>query len=150
TWSSPTVIAVKQATSVIPIVFAAAGDPVSAGLVASLARPGGNVTGLSGQQSELSGKRLGLVREVVPALRRLAIIGIADNPTIAMEMGNAQTAARMLGLDAVTLEIRRVEDIAPAFEALEGRADALYVCNDPLVTANRVRISTLALGARLP
>ena len=150
TYATPPVIAAKQATSVIPIVFAVAGDPVNTGLVASLARPGGNVTGLSVQQTELAGKRLELLREVVPGLRRLAIMGNADNPATVLEMGEAQAAARTLGLEVITFEIRRAEDIAPAFEALKGRADALYVCNDPLVNTNRIRINTLALGARLP
>src|SRR5215475_2126843 len=150
TYATPPVIAAKRATSVIPIVFAVAGDPVNAGLVASLARPGGNVTGLSAQQRDLVGKRLELLREVVPGLRRLAIMSNADNPGTVMEMGDVLTTARTLGLDVVTLEIRRAEDIAPAFEALKGRADALYVCNDPLVNTNRVRINTSALGARLP
>jgi putative ABC transport system substrate-binding protein len=150
TYATPPVIAAKRATSVIPIVFAVAGDPVNAGLVASLARPGGNVTGLSAQQRDLVGKRLELLREVVPGLRRLAIMSNADNPGTVLEMGDVLTTARTLGLDVVTLEIRRAEDIAPAFEALKGRADALYVCNDPLVNTNRVRINTSALGARLP
>jgi putative tryptophan/tyrosine transport system substrate-binding protein len=150
TYATPPVIAAKQATSVIPIVFAVAGDPVNAGLVASLARPGGNVTGLSVQQRDLAGKRLELLREVVPGLRRLAIMSNADNPGTVLEMGDVLTTARTLGLDVVTLEIRRAEDIAPAFEALKGRADALYVCNDPLVNTNRIRINTSALGARLP
>jgi putative tryptophan/tyrosine transport system substrate-binding protein len=150
TYATPPVIAAKQATSVIPIVFAVAGDPVNAGLVASLARPGGNVTGLSVQQRDLAGKRLELLREVVPGLPRLAIMSNADNPGTVLEMGDVLTTARTLGLDVVTLEIRRAEDIAPAFEALKGRADALYVCNDPLVNTNRIRINTSALGARLP
>ena len=144
------VVAAKQATSVIPIVFAAAGDPVGTGLVASLARPGGNVTGLSIQQTDLAGKRLELLREVVPGLRRLAIMANVGNPAAVLEMGEVQAAARTLGLEVATLEIRRAEDIAPAFEALKGRADALYVCADPLVNTNRIRINTLALGARLP
>ena len=144
------VLAAKQATSVIPIVFAAAGDPVGTGLVASLARPGGNVTGLSIQATDLAGKRLELLREVVPGLRRLAIMANVGNPAAVLEMGEVQAAARTLGLEVVTLEIRRAEDIAPAFEALKGRADALYVCADPLVNTNRIRINTLALGARLP
>src|SRR5262245_33164766 len=150
TYATPPVIAAKQATSVIPIVFAAAGDPVNAGLVASLAHPGGNVTGLSVQQGDLAGKRLELLREVVPGLRRLAIMSNADNPGTVLEMGDVLTTARTLGLDVVTLEIRRAEDIAPAFQALKGRADALYVCNDPLINTNRIRINTSALGARLP
>ena len=144
------VVAAKQATSVIPIVFAAAGDPVGTGLVASLARPGGNVTGLSIQTTDLAGKRLELLREVVPGLRRLAIMANVGNPAAVLEMGEVQAAARTLGLEVVTFEIRRAEDIAPAFEALKGRADALYVCADPLVITNRIRINTLALGARLP
>jgi putative tryptophan/tyrosine transport system substrate-binding protein len=150
TYATPPVIAAKQATSVIPIVFATAGDPVDTGLVASLAHPGGNVTGLSAQQTELAGKRLELLREVVPGLRRLAIMGDADNPATVLEMDEAQAAARKLGLETTTSEIRRAEDIAPAFNALKGRADALYVCNDPLVNTNRIRINTSALGARLP
>ena len=108
TYGTPAVAATKQATAVIPIVFAVAGDPIGSGLVASLPRPGGNVTGLSLQKTDVADKRL------------------------------------------ATFEIRRAEDIAPTFEALKGRADALYVCGDPLVDSNRVRIITLALGARLP
>jgi ABC-type uncharacterized transport system substrate-binding protein len=144
------VVTAKQATSVIPIVFAVAGDPVGTGLVASLARPGGNVTGLSNQSADLAGKRLELLREVVPSLRRLAILANAGSPIGVLEMREAQAAARTLGLEVVTSEIRRVEDIAPAFETLKDRAEALYVASDPLVTTNRIRISTLALGARLP
>src|SRR5262245_22992266 len=150
TYATPPTIAAKQATSVIPIVFAVAGDPVNTGLIASLAHPGGNVTGLSVQQTELAGKRLELFREVVPGLRRLAIMGNAENPATVLEMEGAQAAARKLGLEVTTSEIRRVEDIAPAFDALKGRAEALYVCNDPLVNTNRIRINMSALGARLP
>jgi putative ABC transport system substrate-binding protein len=144
------VVTAKQATSVIPIVFAVAGDPVGTGLVASLARPGGNVTGLSNQSADLAGKRLELLREVVPSLRRLAILANAGSPIGVLEMREAQAAARTLGFEVATVEIRRAQDIAPAFDALKGPADALYVCSDPLVTTNRVRINTLALGARLP
>ena len=144
------VVAAKQATSDIPIVFAAVGDPVGTGLVASLARPGGNVTGLSLQATDLAGKRLGLLREVIPGLRRLAIMANADAPPAVLEMVEVQATARALGLEVSTHEIRRPEDIAPALESLNGRAEALYVCNDPLVTTNRIRINTLALGMRLP
>jgi ABC-type uncharacterized transport system substrate-binding protein len=142
--------AAKQATVVIPIVFAIATDPVGSGLVASLARPGGNVTGLSLQQSDLAGKRLELSRELVPRLRRLAIIGNVGFPQTVLEMGEVQAAARTLGFAVTPLEIRRAEDIAPAFAALKAQADALYVVGDPLVAANRTRIITFALGARLP
>ena len=144
------VLAAKQVTSVIPIVFAAANDPIGTGLVPSLARPGGNVTGLSSQAADLAGKRLELLREVVPGLRHLAIMSNAGYPAAVLEMGEAESAARTVGLDVVRLEIRRAQDIAPAFEALKGRADALYVCIDALANANRIRINTSALGARLP
>jgi len=147
---TPAILAAKQATSVVPIVFATAGDPVGSGLVASLARPGGNVTGLSLQQTDLASKRLELLREVVPGLRRLAILGNVGNPVVVLEMGEVQTAAHTLGLEGVTFEIRRAEDIAPAFEALKGRTDAIYVVAEPLVLTNRARIHTLATAARLP
>jgi putative ABC transport system substrate-binding protein len=143
-------IAAKQATSVIPIVFGGAGDPVGTGLVASLARPGGNVTGLSNQSADLTAKRLELLREVVPSLRRLGILANIGNPASVLELGQVQAAAPVLGLDLVILEIRRAEDIAPAFEALEGRAEALYVVIDPLLNTNRMRINTSVLGAGLP
>ena len=150
TSGTPQVLAAKQATSVIPIVFATAGDPVGTGLVTSLARPGGNVTGLSNQMLDLAGKQLELLREVVPNLRRLAIIANVANPAVVLEIAEAQAAARVLGLEVVIPEIRRAEDIAPAFKALEGRAQALYVIPDALVITNRARIHTLAMGVRLP
>jgi putative tryptophan/tyrosine transport system substrate-binding protein len=146
TYATPPAIAAKEATAVIPIVCAVMGDPVGAGLVASLPRPGGNVTGLSNQSADLAGKRVEHLREVVPGLRRLAVLANVSNPVSGVEMGEVQA----LGLDVVTLEIRRGEDIAPAFETLKGRAQALYVAGDPLMITNRVRINTLALGARLP
>jgi putative tryptophan/tyrosine transport system substrate-binding protein len=150
TSGTPQVLAAKQATAVIPIVFAAAGDPVDTGLVASLARPGGNVTGLSLQQTDVAGKRLELLREVVHGLRRLVIIGNVGNPFTVQEIREVQAAASTLGLEVATPEIRRAEDIAPAFDALKGRADALYVCLDTVLISNRIRINTLALVARLP
>src|SRR5262249_7297574 len=119
-------------------------------LVASLARPGGNVTGLSNQAADLAAKRLELLREVAPGLRRLAIMANIDYPAVVLEMREFQAAAGTLGLEVATLEIRRGEDIVPAFEAIEGRTDALYVCADPLVVTHQVRINTLALAARLP
>jgi putative ABC transport system substrate-binding protein len=148
--SAAPVVAAKQATSVIPIVIASAADPVGTGLVASLARPGGNVTGLSVQMTDLAGKRLELLREVVPGLRRLAIMVNPGASAAILEINEAQAAAKMLGLDIAAFEIRRAEDIVPAFEALKGRAEALYVVADPLITSNRLRINILALGARLP
>jgi putative tryptophan/tyrosine transport system substrate-binding protein len=148
TWSTPTALAAKQATPAIPIVFAIAGDPVGNGLVASLARPGGNVTGLSVQLADLAGKRLELLREFIPGLRRLAIMGNVGNPFIVLEMSETQAAARTLGLEVATLKIRRPQDIASSFESL--KADALYVAADPVLSTNRVRVVTLALSARLP
>jgi len=142
--------AAKQATTVIPIVFAVALDPVAGGLVASLARPGGNVTGLSLQGLDLAGKRLELVGKLVPGLSRLAIMVVAGSPATALEMVELQAAARTLGIEVAPLEIRRAEDIAPALEALKVQADALYVMDDALVITNRTRITALALGARLP
>jgi putative tryptophan/tyrosine transport system substrate-binding protein len=150
THSNPLVVAAKQATSTIPIVFGAAGDPVSTGLVASLARPGGNVTGLSLQQTDTAGKRLELLREVVPGFRRLGIMAKVDNPGAALEMADVEAAARALGIEFTLAEIRRAADIASAFEALKERADALYVCNDPFMNANATRINTLAAAMRLP
>ena len=144
------VVAAKEATSVIPIVFPIAGDPVGSGLAVSLARPGGNVTGLSALGVDLAAKRLELLREVLPRLRRLAVMANVGASGAKLEMGEVQAAARTLGLEVVPLPIRRADDIAPAFEALKDRADALYVCSDPLVNTTRIRINTLVLGARLP
>jgi ABC-type uncharacterized transport system substrate-binding protein len=143
-------MAVKKATSTIPIVFASAGDPVGTGLVTSLARPGGNVTGLSNLQTDLGGLRLELLREVVPAFNRVAVLGNVDSPLIRLEIEGVEAAAAKLGLDALRLEVRRAEDIIPSIEAVKGAADALYVCSDPFVTTQRVRINTLAVSARLP
>jgi len=144
------VVAARQATSVIPIVFAGTGDPVGSGLVASLARPGGNATGLSIQQPDTAGKQLEFLREVVPRLRRLAIMANVGNPGAVSDMREIQATAGTLGLEVVLLKLQRAEDIALAFDALKGQADALYVCTEPLVFTNRIRINTLALGARLP
>jgi putative ABC transport system substrate-binding protein len=131
-------------------VFAAAGDPVGTGLVASLARPGGNITGLSIQQTDLASKRLEILRELLPGLRTLAILVDTGAPNSVLERGEVQTAAQTLGLATVTSEVQRVEDIAPAFDALKGRAEALYVCSSPLLTTNRIRVNNLALGMRVP
>src|SRR5262245_54682460 len=142
------VLAAKQATLLIPIVFAVAGDPVATGLVASLARPGGNVTGLSMLNTELVGKRLELLRELVPKLRQLAIIVDAGFPDGVLEMGDLRALAATVGLVVTISEVRRTEDIVPAFEKFIGRAEALYVVGAPLLTTNRARISSLAIGAR--
>ncbi len=141
---------IKQATTVIPIVFAVGIDPLGSGLVASLAQPGGNVTGLSIQADEFAGKRLEFARELVPRLHRLAIMFNIGNAQPVLEMGETQAAARMLGIEVAPLVIQRAEDITPAFQGLKTRADALYVAVDQLMVANRASILTSALGARLP
>ena len=142
--------ALKQLTSAIPIVFAAATDPVGSGLVASLARPGGNVTGLSMQTTELVSKRCELLREIIPDLRRMAVMGNVGYSAIPLEMREAEVAARTLGLEIDTAELRRAADISPAFDVFKSGVQALYVCVDALVNANSVRINTLAAGAHLP
>jgi putative ABC transport system substrate-binding protein len=144
------VVAAKQATSIIPIVFATVGDPVGSGLVKTLAQPGGNVTGLSPLGTDLAAKRLELLRELLSDLRQVGVLSNADNPSSVADLVEIQAASRTLGLAVTPVQIRRPDDIAPAFEALKGRADALYVLPDPLVNANRLRINILALGARWP
>jgi putative ABC transport system substrate-binding protein len=143
--------ALKRATTTIPIVFAIGRDPIGEGLVTSLARPGGNVTGLSTQVTDLAGKRLQLLREIVPGLRKLAILAEIEDAAAQLERSEAEAAARKLGLEVIALDIRRHdEDLASKFEAVRGRADALYVGTGGLVTLNRARIFTLALATRLP
>jgi putative ABC transport system substrate-binding protein len=143
-------LAAKQATTVIPIVFPVTGDPIGTGLVASLARPGGNVTGLSNQARDLGAKRLEILREVSPGLRRVALLANAGYAAGAAEMSEIEEAGRTLGVDIVPSEVRGTEDIAAAFSALKARVDALYVVGDPLMQLNRIRINTFALVAGLP
>jgi putative tryptophan/tyrosine transport system substrate-binding protein len=147
---TPQILAAKEATSTIPVVFVGAGDPLGTDLVASLARPGGNLTGLSLQQTDTSTKRLELLREVVPGLRRLAILAHVGSPNAVLEMDEIQRTAGALSVEVVALKIRQAAEIAPAVETIKGRVDALYVASAPLLTTNRVRINTLALAARLP
>lgn len=144
------VLAAKRAAPQTPIVIASAGDPVGNGLVASLARPGGNVTGFSVQLIDTAGKRIDLLREIVRGFRRLAILGNSANPSVALEFGTAEAEARAVGLDTIRPEFRRPEDIPSAISALNAGSDALYVCVDPLMTAHRVGINTRALAAKLP
>ena len=144
------VIAAKRATSTIPIVFAAVGDPVGIGVVASLSRPGGNVTGLSLQSADLAGKRLEILREIIPGLRRVVVLTNADSPNAALEIREVQSAAQTLGFDVVFEKIRRAEDIAPALAVPKAGTDALYVQTDPIFNTHRSRIMALALDARVP
>jgi putative ABC transport system substrate-binding protein len=150
TGGTSAVLAVERATSVIPIVFATAGDPVGTGLVASLSHPGGNVTGLSNQQTDLAGYRLELLRDVVPNIRHVALLGNVASPNVVLEMNAVQAAAVKLGVEIIKLEIQKAEEIDSAIESVKGRADALYVCTDPLMTVNQVRISTWAIRQRIP
>jgi len=143
-------LAAKKATALIPIVFPIAADPVGVGVVASLAQPGGNVTGLSTLGADLAAKRFEILRDVFPRLDRLAVMANVGGPGAVLEMHEFHEAARTFHLEVIPLEIRRTEDIAPAFESLKGRVDALYVVGDPLANVNRVRINTFALVARLP
>jgi putative ABC transport system substrate-binding protein len=148
--ATPAVLAAKQASSVIPIVFTTVTDPVVTGLVASMARPGGNVTGLSQQTTQLGGKRLDLLREILPRLRQVAVIYNPANPSTVSEMEEVRVAARTLGLEIAALEVRRAQDVAPGINLLKGRAEALYVLTDPFVAINQLQINALALEARLP
>jgi putative tryptophan/tyrosine transport system substrate-binding protein len=150
TSGTPTVMAAKRATKSIPIVFAAAGDPVGTGLVASLAHPGGNVTGMSNGQTDLAGKRLDVLREAVPGLGKLAILGNRASANVRLEMDAIQKRARKLGIATLICDIRRQPQIAPAIKRLKGKADALYVCTDPFIVHHGVSINTLATGLKLP
>jgi putative tryptophan/tyrosine transport system substrate-binding protein len=147
---TPPTIATMRATATIPIVFVGAGDPLGTGLVASLAKPGGNVTGLSNQNRDVAGKRLALLRELVPDLRRLGILGNPDNPSEMLEARDVAAWAAAAGLDATALEIRQMRDIDSALDGLKGPGLGLYVTAGPLTNANALRINTLALVARLP
>jgi len=150
THATPNILAAKQVTSVVPIVFPSAGDPVGNKLVTSLARPGGNVTGLSVQSSELAQKVVDLLRDFLPKHSRLAMMHHIGNPVTALQTDAVKAAAGRFGLDVAIVEVRRAEDIAPAIEALKGRADALIVPSDPLYNTNRIQINSWALKAQLP
>ena len=150
TSATPAAIAAKRATSTIPIVFTLLTDPVVTGLVQSMARPGGNITGLTQQASELGGKRLDLLREIVPGLAHVAVMFNSDNPSTVSELREVRAAARSLGLEIAAIDVRRGADIAPAIESINGKAEALYVLTDPIMIVNQVQINSLALDARLP
>ena len=150
TCASAPVLAAKRTTATIPIVFAAQMDPVGAGVVTSLARPGGNITGMSIQQTDTAGKRIELLREVAPKLARLAVMANAGAPGAMLEMREVVTTARNLKLEAIPIEVRQADEIFSSIESLKNRADALYVATDPLMFNNRVRINALAQTQLLP
>jgi putative ABC transport system substrate-binding protein len=143
-------LAAKRVTSTIPIVFAVAADPLGGGYVSSLSHPGGNVTGSSVQASDTATKRLGLLREAIPGLRRLAILVNLNYPAAVRETSEVETAARSVGVESVRGEVRRVEDITPTIEGLKGSVDALYVCTDSFFNSNRGLINSTAIAAKLP
>ena len=147
---TPAIVAARKATAVIPIVFPIASEPVGDGLVASLARPGGNVTGLSNQQPDLAGKRLEILREIIPGLSQLAVLANGHSPIAILNVGEVQAAAPKLGVEVNTLDVKRADDLAPAIDQLKGRTQAIYVVGDSFVFDNQVQINTLALVARLP
>ena len=150
TSSSNDSVVMKRVAPQIPMVFALSSAPVGLGLVASLARPGGNVTGLSLQSTDAAGKRIQLLREIVPQLHQLAVLGNPSSSNVMPEVSEVQSAARTLGIDVTTSEVRQTADVNSAFELLKNRTDAVYIVPDPLVNMNRILIGTLALGARLP
>ena len=130
---TPAIVEAKKVTTVIPIVFPIASDPVGDGLVASLARPGGNLTGLSTQQLDLAGKRLEILREIIPGLSRVAVLANGDNLIATLNVGEVQGAAPKLGLEVNTLDVKRADDIAPAIDQLKGRTQAIYAVGDHFV-----------------
>src|SRR6516164_9731024 len=150
TWASAPVLAAKRATPTIPIVFAAQMDPVGAGVVASLARPGGNVTGMSIQQTDTAGKRIELLREITPKLARLAVMANADAPGAMLEMQEVATTARTLGLEVIPIEVSQAGEVFSSIESIRDRADALYVATDPLIFSNRIAINEMAQRQRTP
>ena len=150
TWASAPVLAAKRATTTIPIVFAAQMDPVGAGVVASLARPGGNITGMSIQQTDTAGKRIELLREVVPRLARLAVMANSGAPGAMIEMREVATTARTLGLEVIPIEVSQAGEIFSSIESIKDRVEALYVATDPLIFSNRIEINAMAQRQRTP
>lgn len=140
----------RRATSTIPIVFAAYSDPVASGLAKSLARPGGNVTGLTVQPSDLASKRIDLLREIVPNLRRFSALANVASSGFSQEIEGIRAAAAALKIEANIFELRTSDDIAPALAQLKGRTDALYVLSEPLVNANRVQIIETVTAEKIP
>ena len=148
--SGSAVPTLMKATSTIPIVFGIDGDPVGRGLVASLSRPGGNVTGMSALAPDVAGKRAELLRELLPQFRRLAVLGNAAFASYSQEVEELQTAGKKLGFEVVSAPIRRPDDIASAFASIKGNVDAVYLAGDALVTSQQQQINARALDAGLP
>jgi len=151
TRGTPAALAARNATKTIPVVMASSGDPVGAGLVASLARPGGNVTGLSNYNVEIYGKRVEILKELLPKLTRIAGLFNMGNPVLPIQWQVAERTARMLGMQAQLLDVRRPEDLTQGFDAAaREHAEALVVALDGLTQANLPQIAELATRHRLP
>src|SRR5215510_15365631 len=150
TSGTPAVMAAQRATSTIPIIFATAGDPVGNNLVASLARPGGNVTGLSTLGADLAGKRLELLKEVVPGVSRIAVLSNPTNQSVPALLSETEIAAQSLGVQIQFLEARVPNELNKVFVAIKDRPSALMVMPDPMLFAQRKRLSDLAGESRLP
>ena len=151
TRGTPAVMAAKNATGTVPIVMAASGEPVETGVIAGLARPGGNVTGLSALSTKLVAKRLELLRETVAGIRRIALLANMGNPSVPAQWEEFKTAAPLLGFEAQLLDVRKPEDIVRAFDtAIAQRADAICVPNDTVTLTNRGQVVELAAKHRLP
>ena len=149
--NAPAIQAAMRATTTIPIVMVSLGDPVAAGFVASLARPGGNITGLSGFSPELSGKQLELLKEVVPNVARVALLANPTNPHTPFIVSEAEMAARALGVQLHLLEVREPNELGSVFAAMTtARANALLVLPDPMLSGQSGRIVELAAQSRLP
>jgi putative ABC transport system substrate-binding protein len=144
------ILALKRAMPATPIVFAVTADPVGAGLVDSLAHPGGTMTGLSSQGADYGGKQVDLLREIVPNLHRVGAIANGESPGALSEMRGFESAAKAAGLEFSRFEIRNADDIAPAFAAMRGKIDALDVVPDPLTTAHRQQLIAPAAESRIP
>ena len=150
-WATPTVIAVRRAISTIPIVMVSVGDPVSSGFVESLARPGGNITGVSIVTSDLSAKLIGLFTQMVPSMRRIGIVTNSHNPNVALQLRTSEDVARKLGLDAQIVEARTSEEFERGFASLKtAHVDGVVVLSDPVVVEYRKKIAELAIAAKLP
>jgi putative ABC transport system substrate-binding protein len=142
--------AARKATSKTPVVVALMSDPVGTGLVSSLARPGGNITGMSIQSTDLAGKRIELLKEALPAMRNLGILAYVDYAGTMLDVGAIHAAGRSFSLEVVTVPIHRASDIKPAFASLDPQMQAIYVPPNLLVNTNRVLINELAQRKRLP
>ena len=150
-WSTPAVIAVRKATSTIPIVMTSVGDPVGSGFVASLARPGGNITGVSAITSDLTTKQLGLFIQMIPSMKVIGLVTNSYNPNVALQLRRSEDAIRELGLQSRVAEARTPDEFEHAFASLKaGNADGVMLLADPTVIENGKKIAELAWAARLP